>query len=102
MENTLIVPKTSEKKSGGVVDVKFEKTDIFKFFSESQGIIYMVNAVIKPLLKCFGDEEEKGLSIFCKDFASKEELKNELELFFPNSSKTSNKTTIVDHRDSEQ
>ena len=62
----------------------------------------MVNVFIKLFLKIFFSKEKNRLSPFCRDFASKEELKNELELFFPNSSKTSNKTTIVDHSDSEQ
>ena len=72
MENTLIVPKTSEKKSGGVVDVKFEKLAIYQLFSESQGIVHIFNAVMKTLLKCFGVEEDNGLTLFCRDFASNE------------------------------
>ena len=84
------------------MDVNFEKPDIYQLFSESQGIIHMINAVMKPFLKCFGFEEENVLSLFCRDFSSKEELKHQLGLFFPRSSKTSNKTTIVDHIDSDQ
>ena len=53
LENMLRVPKKVRKNSGGVVDVNFEKPSIYQLFSEAQGIIDMVNAVIKPLLKLF-------------------------------------------------
>ena len=84
------------------MDVNFEKPDIYQLFSESQGIIHIVNAVMKPFLKCFGVKEENGLSLFCRDFSSKEEPKHELELFFPKISKIYHKTTIVDHSDIDQ
>ena len=53
LENMLRVPKKVRKFSGGVVDVNFEKPSIYQLFIEAQGIIDMVNAVIKPLLKLF-------------------------------------------------
>ena len=84
------------------MDANFEKPDIYQLSSESQGTIHMFDVVIKPFLKGFGVEEENWLSIFCRDFLSKKEIKHELELFFPKSSKTSNKTTIVDHSESDQ
>ena len=62
----------------------------------------MVNAVMKNFLKRFGVEEENLLSPFFRDFASEEELKHKLEYIFPNISKKPNKTTIVDHSDSDQ
>ena len=62
----------------------------------------MVNKVMNPLLKRFGVAKENGLSPFYGYFASKQELKHELELFFPESSKISNKKIIVDHSDSDQ
>ena len=64
------------------MDVNFEKPAIYRLFSGSQVIIHMFNALVKTLFKCFVVDEENGLSPFCRDFASKEELKNELELFF--------------------
>ena len=82
--------------------VKFEKPAIDQLFSEAKWIIHMVNVVIKPFLKGFGVEEGNWLSLFCRDFLSKKEIKHELELFFPKISKTSNKTTIVDHSESDQ
>ena len=72
------------------MDVNFEKPATDQLFSEAKGIIHMVNGVMKPLLKRFGVEKENGLSPFCREFVSKEELKHELELFFPKISKTSN------------
>ena len=62
----------------------------------------MVNVFIKLFLKIFFSKEKNRLSPFCRDFASKEELKHELELFLSKTSKTSNKTTMVDHSDSEK
>ena len=64
------------------MDINFEKPAINQLFNESQGIINMVNAVMKPFLKLFGVEEDNGLTLFCRDFASKEELNHGLELFF--------------------
>ena len=61
----------------------------------------MVHTFTKTLLNIFGVEEEMYYNP-CRDFASKEELKHELELFFPNSSKTSNKIIIFDHSDNDQ
>ena len=69
LKNTLRMQKKAEKKSGGVVDVNFEKPAIDQLFSEAQGIIHMVNAVMKPFLESFGVDEENGLSPFCRDFA---------------------------------
>ena len=74
--------KNAENKSGGVVGVNFDRPDIYQLFSDSQGIIHVVNAVMKPFLKCFGVEGGNGLSLFCRGFESKEELKHELGLFF--------------------
>ena len=56
---------------------------------------------MKPFLKHFGVEGENGLSFFCGDFASKEELKHELEYFSKEHLK-SNKGKIFDHSDSDQ
>ena len=61
----------------------------------------MVHTFTKTLLNIFGVEEEMYYNP-CRDFASKEKLKHELELFFPNSSKTSNKIIIFDHSDNDQ
>ena len=84
------------------MDVNFEKPAIYHLFSEAQGIIHMVNAVMKFLLKCIGVEEENELSPFRRDFLSKEELKHELELFFSKSIKKSNNNKIVHHSNSDQ
>ena len=43
------MPKKGRKNYGGVVDVKFDKTAIDQLFSESKGIIHMVNEVMKSL-----------------------------------------------------
>ena len=80
-------PKKGRKNSGGGVDVNFDKPDIHKLFSEAQGIIHMVNSVMMTLLKRLSLEEENGLLPFYREFASKEELKHELELFLTKSSK---------------
>ena len=53
-----------------------------QLFSEAQGIFHMVNAPMKTILKRFGVEEENVFLTFCRDFASKEEIKHELDLFF--------------------
>ena len=95
-------PKKAEENSGGVVDFSFEKPAIYQLFSKVQGIIHMVNSIMKHFLKHFGAEKEDGLSPFCRYFASKEEIKHELDSLFSNVSKTSNKTTIIDHSDSDQ
>ena len=84
------------------MDANFEKPDIYQLSSESQGTIHMVNVVIKPFLKHFGADKEDGLSPFWRYFASKDEINHELDLLFPDISKTSNKTTIIDHSDSDQ
>ena len=58
------------------MDVKIEKPAIYQFYDEAQGIIHIVDSVIKTFLNSFGVEEENGLSNFYREFASKEELKN--------------------------
>ena len=80
----------------------FDKTAIYQLSSESQGTIHMFDVVIKPFLKRFGVEEENWLSIFCRYFLSKKEIKHELELFFSKSIKTSNNNKIVHHSNSDQ
>ena len=82
--------------------VNFMNPAIHQLLSYSKGIIQMFNVVVKPFLKSFCVEEENGLSPFCRDFSSKEEIKHWLELLFPNNSKTSNKTTIVDYNDNDK
>ena len=84
------------------MDVSFEKPAIDQFCIEAQGIINIFNAAMKYFLKCFGVEEENGLSPFCRNFEPREELKHELELFFRKINKTSNKKTILDHSKSDQ
>ena len=72
LENTLRVPKKGRKISGGVVDVKIYKPDIYQLFSGAKGIIHMVNAFMKYFLKLFDVEVENGLSPFYMYFASKD------------------------------
>ena len=48
--------------------VNYENTAVHQLWSESQGIIYMVNKSMKYLLRLFGIEEEYGLTLFCRYF----------------------------------
>lgn len=43
----------------------------------------MVNAAMKPFMKLFGIEIDHGLSPFCREFSSSEDLRKAIEDFFP-------------------
>ena len=53
------------------MDVNFDRPAMYQLFSESQGIIHVVIAVMKPFLKCFGVEVENGLSFFLQGICIK-------------------------------
>ena len=43
----------------------------------------MTNAVMKPLLKLFGVEEQHVLSPFCCNVITKDDMRKAVEYFFP-------------------
>lgn len=83
------------------MDINSANPAAYQLCSQAKGIIHMVNAAMTYFLRLFGIEEEYGLSPFCRDFNTKDELKKEVQCLFQTSKEASNETKYIENSSSE-